>query len=66
MTTLELGQLMKSLRNIKGFTISELSEESGVPERTIERLERGENVTIDVFLLILKTLEMKFEIRSVL
>lgn len=64
MTTLELGQLMKSLRNVNGYTVEELSEESGVPERTIERLERGENVTVDVFLLILKTLNLKFEIRS--
>lgn len=65
MTTLELGQLMKSLRNLKGFSINELSDICGVPERTIQRLERGENVTVDVFLLILKTLELKFEIRSV-
>ena len=64
MTTLELGKLVKSLRKMKGYSVPKLAETSGVPERTIERLEDGQNVTIDVFLLILKTLEMKFEIRS--
>ncbi len=64
MTTVELGRYMSSLRNIKGYTKPELAEKSNIPVRTIERLEHGENVTIDVFLSLLKVLGFKLVIES--
>lgn len=64
MTTVELGKLMASLRKMKGYTQEKLAEASGIPSRTIERLESGENITIDVLLLLMKTLDLEFVIQS--
>lgn len=62
---LKLGNLIKELRLKKGKTLKDLSAELTVKENTLKRIEEGKfSFDTDIFLLILKKLEVKIEIDS--
>ena len=39
---MSIGEKIRSIRNQQNLTVSELSKQSGVPEKTIYRIETGE------------------------
>lgn len=55
------GQKIKELRNLKLWTQSKLAEIAGVSERTIRRLEAGENTEKETLLLVLNALDTNLE-----
>lgn len=57
----DMGNLIKSLRKLRNWRQADLSDKSGVPIRSIQRLEYGENVGLDIFLKLLNTLEIGFK-----
>ena len=65
MSTKEFGELMKGFRKLKGLSQSKLSDISDVPLRTLQRMEHGENVTIDMVLKVLKSLEIEIGFNTI-
>lgn len=58
---MHIGQKIKELRNLKLWTQSKLAEIAGVSERTIRRLEAGENTEKETLLLVLNALGTNLE-----
>lgn len=58
---MHIGLKIKELRNLKLWTQAKLGEISGVSERTIRRLEAGENVEKETLLLVLNALGTNLE-----
>lgn len=58
---MHIGQKIKVLRNLKLWTQSKLAEIAGVSERTIRRLEAGENTEKETLLLVLNALDTNLE-----
>lgn len=60
----ELGIRIKDTRIILSFTQKELSERAGISQRTVERIENGENVKIDNLINVIRALDLlqNFEI----
>lgn len=55
----EIGSRLKSIRLGRNMTRNELSKRSGVPERTLARLEKGEgNVRLEVFVSVCSALAL--------
>jgi transcriptional regulator with XRE-family HTH domain len=54
----EFGARFKALRLAQNINQEQLSFESGVPLRTLSRLENGHTVSIDVLIKILRALNM--------
>lgn len=52
----ELAQRMRDQRLALGFTQAQLAKKSGVSARTVARLEAGENIALEGFLSILRSL----------
>lgn len=58
---MHLGQKIKKLRNSKLLTQEKLAELAKVSERTIRRLEAGENTQKETLLLVLKALDISLD-----
>ncbi|HAM81066.1 helix-turn-helix transcriptional regulator [Ornithinibacillus bavariensis] len=56
-----IGQKIRELRNLKLWTQVQLAEIAGVSERTIRRLEAGENTEKETLLLVLNALGTNLE-----
>lgn len=54
----QLGDLVKSMRNSKGVTQSELATDLNLSRLTIQKVESGKNFNIDTLLLIFQYFEM--------
>lgn len=61
MWQLHIGQKIKELRNLKLWTQEKLAEIASVSERTIRRLEAGENTQKETLLLVLNALGTNLE-----
>lgn len=62
-TTLEryvsdLGQRVSQIRLSRDITQADLAKEAGVSEKSVKRLEAGDNVSLDTFLRVLKALRL--------
>ncbi|MEK5233841.1 helix-turn-helix transcriptional regulator [Lysinibacillus sp. FSL K6-0232] len=58
---MHIGQKIKELRNLKLWTQAKLAEIANVSERTIRRLEAGENTEKETLLLVLEALGTNLE-----
>lgn len=52
---------LKEIRNRKGLTIKALSELSGVPQRTIEDIQRNNNCKVDTAIKLADALEVTLD-----
>lgn len=64
--TTEIGELIKSLRDVRGITRSELAEQSGVSISHLEKIEAGHrNPSMRAFVSIMVVLDVNIDLRSV-
>ncbi|MCQ2578257.1 MAG: helix-turn-helix domain-containing protein [Treponema sp.] len=54
----EMGKRIKDYRISMNLTQAQLAENCGIPKRTVERIESGENKSIDNFLAVLRALNL--------
>ena len=54
----ELGQRVSQIRLSRDITQADLAKEAGVSEKSVKRLEAGDNVSMDTFLRVLKALRL--------
>jgi len=62
----ELGRRVRHQRIALEMTQSDLADASGVPLRTIERLEAGNSVGLEKFLLVLRALRLTWNLDQLL
>lgn len=55
---LELGSRIKQTRVIMSYTQAELAQKAGISHKTLERIESGENVRLDVLISILRAMDL--------
>jgi putative transcriptional regulator len=63
------GSLCMQLLNIRlarNITQAQLAKESGISRRTIERLEKGQGVSLDTFIRVLIALRLQNNLRTLL
>lgn len=53
-----LGERLRALRKSRGLTQTELAEQAGLSRPTVSTLERGNDVSLDSFLSVLRALDL--------
>lgn len=53
-----LGERLRALRKSRGLTQTELAERAGLSRPTVSTLERGNDVSLDTFLSVLRALDL--------
>jgi len=64
MGTVQLSQMIKKRKSKLGLTIQEISNKSGVAERTVNRILAGEDVRYSSLLAILAVLDLSISVHA--
>jgi len=64
MGTLQLSNMIKARKSELGLTIQKISSDSGVAERTVNRILAGEDVRYSSLLAVLAVLDLSISVKA--